>query len=78
MKRNVFALGVLLILACISEGVKSHQTRQNSIKIGSKKSGRTLLHTLPVTSELQNLQSTLGALTNADGRRADLLLHKVC
>ncbi len=77
MNRNALGLGVVLILVCIVGGVTSHKAPQYSVKIGPRKSGRTLLHTLPVQTELQNLASTLGALANADGRRADLLLHKV-
>ncbi|KAL4539613.1 hypothetical protein Ndes2437B_g02023 [Nannochloris sp. 'desiccata'] len=76
MNRIVMALGVVLAFACILGSVNSHSIPQYSIKIAPRKSGRTLLHTLPVQTELQHLSSTLGALANADGRRADLLLHK--
>ena len=77
MNHNLLALGVVLAFLCTLEGVHSHELPHNTIKIGHKKSGRALLHTLPVQTELQHLSSTLGALANADGRRADLLLHKV-
>lgn len=77
MNRIVLAIGVFLAFLCIEGGATYHQTPHNTIKIGHTKSGRALLHTLPVQTELQHLSSTLGALANADGRRADLLLHKV-
>ncbi len=77
MNRNAVALGVVLAFLCILNPVKSHKTPQYSIKVSPNRSGRTLLHTLPVQTELQHLHSTLGAMANADGRRADLLLHKV-
>jgi hypothetical protein len=78
MNRTLLALGVVFAFLYSFDGVNSVQTPQYYIKIGSRKSGRSLLHTLPVQTELQHLQTTLGALANADGRRADLLLHKVC
>lgn len=78
MIRNGMALGVVIAFACILGGVNSHKIPEYTIKLAPKGSGRTLLHTLPVQAKLQHLSSTLGALANANGRRADRLLHEVC
>ena len=77
MHRSLVHGAVCLTLLALAAPALPLKTNYKGIITDLKTQGSSLLHPIPLKAELLQLNATLGALANAGGRRADLLLQKV-